>query len=77
MQMCQSCQGEGMENIWPAALRYVQLDGNEVLARNTDKNGHKSVLFSKRQKKVPKTEHRKKKPTKSSFTLRLRDVYQN
>ena len=66
-----------MENIWPAALWYVQLDGNEVLARNTDKNGHKVARSQRGKKKVPKTQHRKKKPTKSSFTLRLRDVYQN
>ena len=26
MQVCQSCQGKRMENIWPSVLRYVLLD---------------------------------------------------
>ena len=62
MQMCQSCQGEGMENIWPAALRYVQLDGNEVLARNTDKNGHKVSCSQRGKKRFPKPNIGKRNP---------------
>ena len=43
-----------MENIWPAVLWYVQLDANEVLARNTDKNGHKVSCSQRGKKGFPK-----------------------
>ena len=62
MQMCQSCQGEGMENIWPAVLWYVQLDVNEVLARNTDKNGHKVYCSKRGKKRSPKPNLGKRNP---------------